>query len=321
MYFGFVTGYTKKAFAYNDFYAQYTSGIYRFRVLSRELLITVYNFINSNFNFNDTSFEEITRQLDENGSPAFYLSYYVFNTFFLVLTLWVVFFIFQAIFDNLRVTIIYNLAFCFIICFSQYVVVPYDCLVYFFLMLSIYLILKIIAQPKLLYLGLLSLSILLGGLTRETIVLALSFYGALIYCFYKGKVNIKPYIMNLILLSLIYGLVYLGLRIKLGFDAGITDNLGSWERLQQNFTRLDKLMSLGLFIGAVFIIFVLINGEEKETKVKASLVFLVLSLPYILPILYTGNLFEFRLFVPLILVILVLANLDYKQLTYSKVKN
>src|SRR6266540_2096359 len=134
VYQGFTTNYTTQVFSEQSFKNQYENGIYKYRVLGRVLLLKTYKLINSYELPTLTPFNSL-KLLDRAGDIEFFSAYFYINTVFLCLTCMVLFFILgghtkDTDFMNVDLPILFI---CFLIAITQYVIVPYDNISYFFL--------------------------------------------------------------------------------------------------------------------------------------------------------------------------------------------
>ena len=83
IYFSFGNIYSSKILNYNDFSHQFHSGIYQYRILSGYLLIWIYELL-SNLNIDYEIFK--LKFLNTDSEPQMYLSFYILNSIFLILS-------------------------------------------------------------------------------------------------------------------------------------------------------------------------------------------------------------------------------------------
>jgi len=179
---------------------------------------------------------------------------------------------------------------------TQYVVVPYDTLSYFFLSIAAFLILK--NKQKVWEIIILSIVVILATLTRETASLILAFYFAFNYKEILKKTElfkINQKQRELLIITLCFLCTYFGLRFALGFENGIYKEI-----TLINITNILSILSI-LFFVSIFILIVITKVKTKET-----FIFLLATLPYTLALLAISILWEIRLWVPVILLLLIL---------------
>ena len=291
MYYGFITNYTRGVFSINSFSNQYDNSIYRYRILGKFLLLKIYELMPY------SNPGKIMTSLDENFSQSLYNSYFILNTLFFCGTMIFIYFIFSSINNTIsskerKLTVVI----CgFLIAITQYVVVPYDSLSYFFLVVAIYIIL--LRTKSIWNTMILSVVVFLATITRESAALILSFY-ATIYLLRNG-ISIKKDLLHLLLVISVFLITYIGLRVEYGIVNSIYNNLTIGD-----FLKIQNIISL-----VFFIVFILIFNTNIN-KFKNSFLFLFLSAPYIVAIFLTGILFESRLWIPLLIPMIVLASSD-----------
>lgn len=132
-YYGFVTNYSRFVFSRTGFLTQFESGIYRYRVLGRWLLLLVHRGV-SHFHHISGASTRFTQFL-ETDDINFYHSYFLLNTFFLCLTAAALYRTFRlpAFEAAGRQADAWVLIATFLIVLTQFVVLPYDTLAYFLL--------------------------------------------------------------------------------------------------------------------------------------------------------------------------------------------
>ncbi len=284
VYFGFSTSYTKGVFHEEGFRDQYESGIYKYRVLGSAVLLAVADY----FENNDTAVyilkkacgavPEANSLMDENHSVAFYLSYFLVNTVFLVITSLLLYKIFEKDSSASLLTLFLSS----VICLFQFVVCPYDNMSYAFMAGALLLIVRPV-KNNLLWL---SVMLLAATLTRESSALILSFY--LAYHHREVFSRDKKAIIELAVLILVFILTYAGLRLVYGFDHAVVQDI----RLVSNLTWPRAL------IGIIALLTVSFIAVSEAANKKDALVFLAAALPYILFTLAAAYLWELRLWIP-----------------------
>lgn len=298
-YYGFVTNQSRHVFTRADFIGQYDWGVFRYRVLGRKLLLLVYSAL-EHFHHPAEGGSRTARFLETNNLNLYH-SYFLLNTTFMCLTLWMLALTFQLNLFRVRPQekFLLVLVTAFLIAMTQFVVVPYDTLAYFFLTLSIYLMLL---RPTPLVVAGLILVVVLGSLTRETAALTLSVYAALYVL--RRQTGVKATLSVLAALAAAFAVTYVALRVHYGWQNGVGNVITLGVNLHRH----------GL-VGAAFLVstLVLLSDFSNAVGRRAVWLFLAFSSPYLLSILLTGVLFEARLGVPLFIGVVVLANLPEAQ--------
>ena len=300
VYFSFGNIYSSTILNYENFQEQFHSGIYQYRILSGYFLVWIYNLL-SGLNIDYQIFK--FKFLDQDSEPQLFFAFYLLNTFFLVLSSFVMVLITES--KNFIATesekILMIWAAVFVIAISQFVIVPYDVSSYFFLLLFFWIFLKYMNNNSVSTLILLVVALFISTLNRESSALSLSLAAALLYIkFGIGKKMLIP----LAILGATFLAVYLGMRF---FNESFTTNDGNL--LVLNFQPKNIL---GLLFWVVFFIFTLILSKDK-TALRNILIFHLLAAPYILMCLYSGILYEVRLYVPIFLTALFLSKSEFTK--------
>ena len=237
--------------------------------------------------------------LDYAGDPQFYSAYFYMNTFFLCLTSMLLLIILGAHRKNTDFMMVDLpvLFMCFLIGISQYVVVPYDTLSYFFLSTAVILIIN--DNGTLWNLLGLCTVIILATLTRETAAFILSFYFAInsktiLTPPTTLKINRKQAV--LIVITACFLFTYIGLRWVFGYDHAIYEAFV----LSKNLDRPDSMLGILFFISIALIIFIT-KAVQKEISV-----FFIVTFPYVLFIWLFADAWEIRLWTPLILLLIIM---------------
>lgn len=302
VYFGFANIYSSTILNYANFQEQFQAGIYQYRILSGYLLVAVYEFL-SFLNIDYEIFK--LKFVSEDSEPQMYLSFYILNTIFILLSAIMLVLItelksFSATYSEKILIIAVAL---FSIGLSTFVVVPYDVSSYFFLLLFFYLLLSYLKKPSSLKLIILSIVILVSTLNRESSALSLSLAATLLYTKFGLK---KETIIPIIVLGIVFLGVYFGLRLT---SETFTTNDGNL--LIQNFTQPKNI--LGILFWLVFFAFTIILAKDRK-PMKHILLFHLLSFPYILLCFYTGILYEIRLYMPLFITSLLLTKIEFSKI-------
>ena len=300
VYFSFGNIYSSTILNYENFQEQFHSGIYQYRILSGYFLVWIYNLL-SGLNFDYQIFK--LKFFDQESEPKMFLAFFILNTFFLVLSSFVMVLITES--KNFIATesekILMIWAAVFVIAISQFVIVPYDVSSYFFLLLFFWIFLMYLNEGSAAILILLVAVLSVSTLNRESSALSLSLAATLLY----GKFGLgKKTFIPVAILGAVFLAVYLGMRF---FNESFTTNDGNL--LVLNFQPKNIL---GLLFWVVFFIFTLILSKDK-TALRNILIFHLLAAPYILMCLYSGILYEVRLYVPIFLTALFLSKSEFTK--------
>ena len=298
VYFGFVNSYSSSILNYQSFSEQFNSGIYQYRIFSASLLFWIYNILDSlGMNYDIFKF----KFLNPDSEPQMYFSFYVLNTFFLMLSTSVMVLISESkkiiATDSEKISLI-TLGI-FSIVFTQFVILPYDVLSYFFLLLFFLVLIKFLDKNSVSNIIILSIIILISTLNRESSALSISLAATLLFA--KSGLKKKPLILVLVL-GIVFLSTYLGMRF---FSENFSTNDGNL--FKENFTQPKNY--LGLIFWLVFFGLAILLSKGKQQR-KNTLIFHVFSIPYIFMCFYTGILYEIRLYIPLFLTALFLGRLD-----------
>ncbi len=288
------SAYTSHVFHLQGFLDQYGSGIYRYRILGRGLLLHTYRLLAGHRH--DQAFPMPT---DPQATLLFYGAYVLLNAVFLFLTnLALLLFLWDRRrgISDLRLGLYFFLV--FVMALSAYTVTPYDQLAYA-LMMACFLAMR--ARSASLMYAVLGLAAILGALNRETqfLVTPALLTAALFAEAPEAKTYFRAGIFHLVL----FALCYAGLRVLLPGVPSIAEGVtlgGKWA--------LPSLVVL------VLLFYIAEEMAQREYRsCKPAVVLLVLSAPYIVTILISGELRELRLLIPLLLCLLFV----YNRLGYS----
>jgi hypothetical protein len=298
VYYGFSTNYTARVFHESGFRAQYESGIYKYRILGRYLLLKTHRLAKS-----QNAPAHILRQLfahppasalvlDRQAEGTFYEAYFLQNTFFMAVAS---VFLYLILAGTTATETAYQVqlvvAATLLMGVSQYVVCPYDTLSYALILLSFLLIMR----PFRFSFPLLVLVLVLSTLTRESAALTLSFYFA-----YKRAKLLQLARRETVQLSILLGaflVTYTLLRLHFGFANAIWQDL-LW---RENFTNLYSLTGV---LALPVVSYLICAGSPN---LKPCLLFLAASSPYLVAMLIIGDCWEIRLWVPVWLGLICLA--------------
>ena len=283
VYFGFVSNYSHRMFSRPAFIDLYGKGIFHYRVLSRNLLLGLDDLI------------------DPSGKQ-FYQTTFYFNTFFLVLSgiVTVLLFHLRRVFRlSEGEKILFILLIPLIINITQFVVVPYDTLGYFFQLLITYIFLAFYEKEFAFATLSISLLLIVSTLNRESSAINLSFLITLLLFVYGWN---RRTILTSAAFILSFLVTYVLLRVVIGEAPPSGPNA--------------LIGHLGIFVNQVGIAFWLVTAafvhllaNDRRNR-RLLLCFYLLSTPYIFLVLKDGILWEIRLYIPLFLGSLLLSKLD-----------
>lgn len=301
VYFSFGNLYSSTVLNYADFENQFHSGIYQYRILSGYFLIWIYDFLSS-LNIDYQIFK--LKFFNTDAEPKMYLSFFILNTIFLILSSIVLVFITETknfIATQSEKILMISVAI-FAISLSQFVIVPYDVSSYFFLLFFFFFLLKYLEKDSALNLIILLVILIISTFNRESSALSLSLAATLLYAKFGLK---KKMYLPIIFLFVSFIAVYLGMRL---WSESFSTNDGNL--LEENFTQPKNF--LGILFWMIFFIFTLILAKDRK-GVRLILIFHVLSFPYILMCFYTGILYEVRLYIPIFLTSLILSRTEFSR--------
>ena len=293
--------YSSKVLNYADFENQFHSGIYQYRTFSGYFLIWIYDFL-STLNIDYQIFK--LKFFNTDAEPKMYLSFFILNTIFLILSSIVLVFITETknfIATQSEKILMISVAI-FAISLSQFVIVPYDVSSYFFLLFFFFFLLKYLEKDSALNLIILLVILIISTFNRESSALSLSLAATLLYAKFGLK---KKMYLPIIFLFVSFIAVYLGMRL---WSESFSTNDGNL--LEENFSQPKNF--LGILFWMIFFIFTLILAKDRK-GVRLILIFHVLSFPYILMCFYTGILYEVRLYIPIFLTSLILSRTEFSR--------
>lgn len=302
IYFGYANVYSNRILDLASFQDQFHTGIYQYRILSAYLLVGVYDllsFLNIDFSLFKLKF------LNPGSEPQLYVSFYILNTFFLVLFAIMFLKITQS--RNFAATaqekiLLMSIA-VFTIALSQFVIVPYDISSYFLLAVFFYFLQRFLGASSMFNLMILGGIMFVSTVNRETSALSLSVAAVLLFEKFRFK---KSFIQPLVFLTALFFLTYAGLRY---FGSDFTTNDGNVSL--QNFSQPKNI--LGILFWAVFFALSFMLAQNHSAR-KNIIIFHIISLPYILVCFYTGILYEIRLYLPLFLTSLLLCRREIARI-------
>lgn len=308
IYFGFISNYTLNLYSESNFRLQYDQDVYAYRLLGKNLLLELHEVLENNVQYEDakSSFAELDKRiktLDPSGTLNFYFAYFILNTFFLILCSILLVILLEnslLILSEPEKILILSLAI-LLICLSQFVLVPYDTLSYFFQLLFLLGTLFYLRNQS--YAKLLVLGIILGisTLNRESSALSLSAFASILLM-YEGM---NPKVLrNIGILGLGFLVPYVGLRFFIESDTTLVNQI----LLTENLRSISGKLGLMVWPLLGYISWVI---AAKSINKKTILLFHLLSLPYFVFCILTGAWFEIRLYIPIFLTSLILARIDF----------
>ena len=296
--FLYKTTYTTGLFNENSHREQYENSVYKYRIAGSYLLLEIYDLIKDS---KLSAFKTWDKRLnlsgtDPNYNLAFYLSYVILTLFFWILCNLVLYILYLKNKLNNPSGAIISINFLLLI--GNFVITPYDLPSYFFILLALALF-----NSKNNILNM-SLIIILATLFRESSALIISSFVS--YQYIIRKENIITSFKKSIPLIISFLIIYFGVRMFLGdliFSEGFKENTG--------FRYIYQLLFVFSFFG------ILMMNVSKYFK-NLIYIFLILSLPYIFTIFYSGLMVELRLTIPIFLIIVIfkefkIFNLELKQ--------
>ncbi len=302
VYFSFANVYSSSILNYQSFQDQFHSGIYQYRILSGYFLIAIYDFL-STLNIDYQIFK--LKFLNPDSEPKIYLSFFLLNTFFLMLTSVLMVLITES--KNFIATnsekILLTAIGIFVIALSQFVIVPYDVSSYFFILLFFLFAMKYVEKNSTFNLIILSAILIISTINRESSALSIALIASLLFSKFGLK---KQFILPVAILGTIFVVTYLGMRLM---NESFTTNDGGL--LVQNFTQPKNI--LGLLFWILFFAFTLILAKDRK-GLNHILLFHLFSIPYIVMCFYTGILYEIRLYIPLFLTSIFLSKTEVPKI-------
>jgi hypothetical protein len=304
VYFGFTTNYTVGVFSEQGFNRQYTHGIYKYRILSRYLLITVDHALGNSIP--SYGAEPRLIAMDKYASERFYYAYFYLNTAFLMLTAVLLVLIldldwYASVPYSEKVLLVFLVI--SLISLTQFVVVPYDVLGYFLETLTIYFFLKYLNKHFVLTIIGASILVLISTLNRESSAMTVAFLFVLLFSSFGFKRKTYIPVTSLIISFLV---PYIALRYFVT-EPYPHPNLRPY--LHDNLVVFENQIGIA-FWG--LLLFLAITIASTRTNKMLILFFHICSLPYIVAC-WTGGIFwELRLYLPLLLSSLILSKIEVK---------
>jgi hypothetical protein len=271
----------------HSFRDQYYQGVYRYRILGRDLLIDTYTFLRAHI-----AERPYPLPRDPSGSFVFYSAYVLSNGLYFslsnVLLLSLVWVKKRGLPDReLSLYFYYTL----LVTLSMAVVTPYDQLAYLLLLIGVWG--TRMKNPGI-GMFLVALSAVAGTLNRETAFLLASFLATI--ALFSPRPLAKRYGIYLAADIVLSVAVYVGIRLIMPGKVQLiqaTTYGGKWA--------LQSLSVAGLLLASGVAM-----GMRLHHSARPALVFLILSLPYGLAVMIGGEFRELRLLIPLLLCVFCL---------------
>lgn len=294
---------------FSDFYGQ---SVFRYRVVSKNLQLFVFEKLKSVKNveriFPNSIYKKRISFLDDKGDELFYMSYFIVHLLFAILLSLTLLLLFDCkpFYDlsmqqktYLPVLILSFAGFC------QFVLTPYDMISYFMLALTFMATLKYIRFNSIGWLLVLCITLIASTLNKESVVLNLSAFAALLF---SANGFSADFLKKLAAPFIVFLLSYLALRFSLPGSSDFTQGL----KLDANF-RLEPSSSIGLLF-TIFILYIFgtITGDILNRKLLKY--FLLFSLPFLISIPLVGIMIEFRLWVPVFIMIVLLSQINVTEI-------
>jgi len=307
VYFGFTSNYSMNYFSKDTYPNVFEKSVYKYRILSKYVLLSIDRFLDANYPNART-----TRQvlyLDKKGSQNFYQAFFYLNTFFLILTsvIAVLLLHLQNVFKTTasdRILFVFFLS--ILINITQFCIVPYDTISYFLELLTFYVFLKYFNRRYILTLLIICFLVVLATLNRESSALTVTLIITLLL---SNKGNSNESIVAMLAIALSFLLSYLALFFFVSSSPGIiiSTALGNF-KLQENW--------LGFLFWLLFF-YLSLQLSNQFKNIKLIVLYHVISLPYILVILFTCVPWEVRLYIPIFLGSIFIAKLNEQFCNFS----
>jgi len=306
VYYGFFSDYAGAGFHREGFLSFYESGVVKYRVLGRELLLKTHSVVVS-----QTWAGRLARRFlpdvprcmpmaDPKGNAWFYGAIFIQNTVFFVGAALVLYALFHhgCVTPGARAFAMgrYGIGL-LMMTLTQFVPTAYDMVTCFFFLAAAYLI---VYAGRWGFPGLL-ICVFLGTLTRESAVITLAFFFAY-HIDELVKLN-RQAIGRLVSLTLVFAITYVVLRVYYGTDHAM------WQMVRWWLNLFDQKSLCGILLFPVMCWMIMAG----VSSVRRCWVFLVACLPYVIAMTIIANTWEIRLWVPVWLGLLVLAYVDTEK--------
>lgn len=300
VYYGFITNMTIETFTLEQFTQKYTQGIFRYRVLGRELTMFMHSII-----YTIPFFTRPDRMMEylHTNTMTMYHTLFIVNSLCIGISTFILSRITQLHFIQLQPInrIVFVLLCASIIVLTQYAITPYDCLSYSILLASVYVVFHYQHRRNIMMPVLILLTIA-GILTRESQFI----FSAFLFAAYRTYHQSSSWTMKISTPVTIAGislLTYGVLRLYYGFEEAVY-----YAGPLPVFTTI-KYASVLFFVGLIFLLYV--HSPEKNKRTLR--LFFLFSVPYFFVLLKSGILAEARLWIPHILLSSIIAHLNFDE--------
>ena len=298
-YFGFTSNIASSAFSKAEYDAIFHNGIFQYRVLGTFLVEIVYEVI--------VYFDLPSRTpaylsiVHPNTTQEMFSAYFYTNVMTLFFATNALYFLIGNILFREQ-KMVADLAYLFIlslIIFSQFVIVPYDMLSYFFLFFAMYVIL--FCKNSIRSMLLLCMIVILGAMTHETAALMLSFFAAIHFDRLLKPVPVESGQLServrLIAMIASFLSVYTILRLIFGSDG---------ETFFRHFRVQHNVRDLLSIVGFFFFVTLSLLLCSYDAARRTAMLFLFWASPFILAICLIGNPREIRSWVPVLISLIII---------------
>jgi len=301
VYFGFTPNYGANIFSHKAFDAKFDNGGYQYRVLSKYLVYGVDSWLGRSMQ--ERGAEGRVRIVSGGASERFYYAIYYVNTLFLALTsLMVVLLLtldkrFQFS-DTEKILLVFFVP--ILLGLTQFTVHYYDLSSYFLQLLILYVFLKNIDNRYSQTMTTIMVLIALSTLNRESAEVSVAMIAVLLLTKYGTT---RRVIWSVIGMVACWFVTYFALKLAIG--AGVPPPKAA--SAGNGFEPDMFMMGLIFWVLFVYLPFAIAATEENKWLIGG---FFLLSLPYIVNSVWSGDLWAVRLCVPLFLGALFLSKLD-----------
>jgi hypothetical protein len=302
VYFGFTPNYEANVFSHKAFDARFDHGGNQYRVLSKYLVYGVDSWLGKSMP--ERGAESRVGAVSGGASERFYFAIYYVNTLFLALTSLMVVLLLNLdkslrFSDTEKILLVFFVP--VLIGLTQFTVHYYDLSSYFLELLILYVFLKNIdsrySQTMTTIMGL----IVLSTLNRESAEVSVALIAVLLLTRYGAT---RRAIWSIVGMAACWLLTYVVLRAAIGAGGPPPKAAAS---AGNGFEPDMFMMGVIFWVLFVYLPFALAATEENKWLIGG---FFLLSLPYIINSVWSGDLWAVRLYVPLFLGALFLSKLE-----------
>jgi hypothetical protein len=275
------TAYSGDTFHLQGFLDQYDNGIYRYRVLGRDLLLSIYRILLGVFHD-----QPLVMSRDPNATFLFYFSYVILDGLCFFCSNFLLLLILSdkdRCLSDLHLTFYFYLT--LIQALAMAVVSPYDQLAYLLMLLSFYAV--TLSRRWAAYL-LLAVAAIAGALTRETQALITPALFSI--AIFSSSRHARRYWISGWCNILLFSFIYVALRVC-GSGHGVVSG---------GMTYGGKWAIESAFILALLLYVSTSLAVRVHASLRPTLALLIFCAPYLATILISGVLRELRLLVPIL---------------------